>query len=824
MSDAAHPARAAIRGAAVPEAIEPIVGTDAPGARPPSSPVTRRRTGSQALPIVGLALLYFVTGRFGLSFAAVGGVATAVWPPAGIALAALLRFGPALWPGVAIGAFAVNLSVGAPWWVAACVAAGNTAAALAGAGLVRRAAADAALERVRDVLALVVLAAGVAPLISATVGTLSAAAGAMISAADLARAWFTWWLGDAVGVLVIAPPLLTRATPRPIARRAEAAACLGLLAVTSWVIFEHPAAAPSGYAVFPFLVWAALRLEQRVVSAGVLLAAAIAVGGTVAGAGPFAEPTLLERLRHLQIFMAVLATTALVLGAAIAERRRSGAALQRSEHHFRALIEHATDLIGVLDGSGIIRMISPSVTRVLGYARDEWIGHLAFDFVHPEDHAAVVAEFARGLREGTTGGPIVFRVRHRDGTWRVLEAMDTNLLHEEAVGGIVINARDVTDRDRVERALRAGEERLQLEARHKDEFLATLAHELRNPLAPIRTAVEILRRASDGRRAAAAREIIDRQVAHMARLVDDLLDVARISRGKLLVHREALDLGALAATVVEDHRPLFDAAGVSLALARPPDPVVVQGDPTRLSQVIGNLLQNAVKFTERGGRVDVRVAAVPDADMVEVAVRDDGAGFPPALGANVFEPLRHPELNHDQRAGLGLGLALAKGLVALHEGTVTASSEGLGRGATFTIRLPLDATARLGAAPSAPRAASPHRVLIIDDNADAADAMQALLELQGHAATTAYTGEQGIERAAAFHPDIVLCDIGLPHGMDGYAVARRLREQYGRDGIRLIAVTGYGQPDDRRRAAEAGFDLHLTKPVDPARLEALLGE
>jgi PAS domain S-box-containing protein len=784
-----------------------------------------RPLGSRPLvPIAALAVVYFVTGGIGLSLGAVGGLATAVWPPTGFALAALLRVGPDLWPGIAVGAFAVNLAAGAPWWAASLIAAGNTAAGVCGAGLMRLGAADMRLERVRDVLALVVLAGAIAPLLSATTGIASGVISGMVPAADAPRAWFTWWLGDAVGVLVVAPPLLTAVRRWRIRRRGETTACLTILALTGWLTFGHAAPEPSSaYAVFPCLVWAALRLDQPVVSAGVFIAAAIAVGGTAAGVGPFAAPTVVERLLHLQIFMAVMAMTALVLGAAIAERRTSSAALKRSEEHFRALIENATDLIGVLDAEGVIRSISPSVTRVLGYERDEWVGHVAFEFVHPDDQAAVVAEFERGLRERTPGDPITFRVRHRNDTWRVLEASDTNLLDEEAVRGMVINARDITDRARAENALRASEERLQLEARHKDEFLATLAHELRNPLAPIRTAVAVLRHRPDGPIAVDAHDIIDRQVAHMARLVDDLLDVARISRGKMRVHLEPLDLTELVRTTVADHRPIFDAAGVALNIELAGAPLTMRGDRTRLSQVIGNLLQNAAKFTDRGGHVEVLLAPIPDSDAAEISVADSGIGFSPALAAHVFEPLRHPSfVANPSRSGLGLGLALVKGLVGLHGGTVSAASEGDGRGATFTIRLPLDAAAAVRATPAAPTAGAPRRVLVIDDNVDAAESIKTLLELQGHHAMTAYSGERGVELAAAFHPEVVLCDIGLPHGMDGYAVARRLRAQPDGSGLFLVAITGWGQPEDRRRADEAGFDLHLTKPVDPAHLDALM--
>jgi CheY-like chemotaxis protein len=328
--------------------------------------------------------------------------------------------------------------------------------------------------------------------------------------------------------------------------------------------------------------------------------------------------------------------------------------------------------------------------------------------------------------------------------------------------------------------------------------------------------------------------MIDRQVAHMTRLVDDLLDVSRISQGKILLRRERLDLVELVRHTVDDHRGELEKGGLGLDLylpQGPSQPLWMEGDRTRLSQMLGNLLHNAGKFTDPGGRVTVELRVDPPgetaekAGWAEVVVRDTGIGMDPEMLDRLFETFSQADRSLARsRGGLGLGLALVYGLAGLHGGEVSAESEGLGRGSRFTLRLPL---ATVAAAPReevevpAPGPGMP-RVLVIEDNADAAESMQLLLELRGFEAVIAGDGAAGLELARRFRPDVVLCDIGLPGALDGYAVARELRADPAFAGVRLIALTGYGQAEDQRRAHAAGFDLHLTKPVDPATLLNLL--
>jgi signal transduction histidine kinase len=353
--------------------------------------------------------------------------------------------------------------------------------------------------------------------------------------------------------------------------------------------------------------------------------------------------------------------------------------------------------------------------------------------------------------------------------------------------------------------------------RRKDEFLAMLAHELRNPLGPIRNAVHIL--GITGPQApplVQAREMIERQVPHMARLVDDLLDATRIARGKILLRKERCDLVRILHQTAADYRSVFDASGIQFDTEASDEPVWIEGDPTRLAQMLGNLLHNAHKFTNPGDRVKVWLGCNDQQQTAWVTVADTGIGIDAVMLPRLFEVFSQADRSLDRsRGGLGLGLALVRGLAELHGGQVKATSAGPGLGSEFTITLPMAERPREPVpAPAEEVNGKPRRVLVIEDNKDAAESARMLLSLAGHDVRTAYTGRTGLEMAQEFRPQVILCDIGLPGGMNGYEVARAVRENPELAPAYVIALTGYGRDEDQRQAQEAGFDLHLTKPVD----------
>lgn len=373
----------------------------------------------------------------------------------------------------------------------------------------------------------------------------------------------------------------------------------------------------------------------------------------------------------------------------------------------------------------------------------------------------------------------------------------------------------MADQDKAEEALREAD-------RRKDEFLATLAHELRNPLAPIRTGMEVLARVpSDDAQSARLQRMMERQLAQLVKLIDELLDLSRISTGKVVLQQEPVDMRTIVESALEGSQPAIELARHVVRVELPPQPVWVCGDPSRLAQVVGNLVTNAAKYTPSGGAIDV--ALVQEAGDAVVRVTDNGVGIPSDMLDQVFGMFTQVDRTLDRaQGGLGIGLSLVRRLMELHDGSATADSAGLGRGSTFTVRLAVT-DARPGVIATVPvvppAGARRLRVLLVDDNADAADALALSLQLDGYRTRTEYSGEAALLAAAEFEPHVVLCDIGLP-GIGGHEVATRLRAQPRNDGMLLVALTGWGSKEDQARSRTAGFDNHLIKP---ASLDTVVG-
>jgi PAS domain S-box-containing protein len=527
-------------------------------------------------------------------------------------------------------------------------------------------------------------------------------------------------------------------------------------------------------------------------------------------AGLFGRSTGLGLLLVGLVFLlsALLWRSAARLSAAAAHAREA-----QQQARWRAdLLDLAHDAILVWSPTAGIESWNDGAARLYGYTLDEALGRSPRELLGSSGPTAPIdAQLDRvGHWEGE------FRHRTRDGRSLVVSSKLRMVRGVDGLDRVLETNRDITGRKGMEDELRES-------SRRKDEFLGLLSHELRNPLAPIRNSLYILEHAEPtGQRARRAQEVIGRQIAHLAHLVDDLLEVTRISRGKIQLRRRRLDLADLVRRTGDDHRALLQERGLEYVIETPGQPVWVEGDETRLAQVIGNLLQNSAKFTPAGGTVSVAVGA--SAGAAEIRVRDTGAGFPPALLEHIFEPFVQAEQTLARtEGGLGLGLSLVMGLTELHGGSVTAASEGEGRGAEFVVRLPMLA----GMGPVVPaqgsRAGAQRtlRVLVVDDNVDAAETLAEVVRMFGHQVDVAHDGRSAVEKATAGAHDVILCDIGLP-GMSGYEVARALRSNPGLGAVRLVAVSGYAQPEDVQRAADAGFVDHLAKPPDPAKLEALL--
>jgi len=518
------------------------------------------------------------------------------------------------------------------------------------------------------------------------------------------------------------------------------------------------------------------------------------------------------------------------------QRRRVADAVRAEREWLHVTLLSIRDAVIATDAAGRVRLMNPVAQALTGWTEDEAAGRPVgdcFRVVHELTRAPADDPVWRALREGTVRSPsdhtlllarygAEYPIDHSGGPIR-----DT---HGEIVGAVLV-FRDVSERRRSEDALRTASRELKRHAdeladadRRKDNFLALLGHELRNPLTPLRNAVALLEMArGDAQALEQARAMIDRQVRHLTRLVDDLLDASRIANNKIQLRRERLDLGQVVRTTAEDRRPDLEAAGLKLAVDVPAEPLWVEGDAVRLAQVVGNLLHNAQKFTDASGRV--KVAARAEGGRATVTVRDTGVGIEPEMLPRLFESFTQADRSLDRsRGGLGLGLALVKGLAELHGGGVGANSAGPGRGAEFTFWVPLAGQPAADGAATAPasKVGTGLRVLVIEDHRDAADSLRMVLEIYGrHTVAVAYTGTEGVEQARRFRPDVVLCDLGLP-GRPGFEVARALRHDPATAAARLIAVSGYGRAEDQRQAREAGFDDALVKPVDPPELQRLL--
>jgi len=477
-----------------------------------------------------------------------------------------------------------------------------------------------------------------------------------------------------------------------------------------------------------------------------------------------------------------------------------------------AIVENSDDAILSIDLAGVIQTWNDGATRLYGHVAQEVIGQPVTRLI-PNDRMAEESELLSLVAQGKSVKHFDTERLHKDGT--VVPISLTISPIRDAAGTVVGAskvARDITERRRAERALRRADEQ-------KDEFLAMLSHELRNPLASIATAAEVLARTlGPAPTAQAPLALLRRQAQQLTRIIDDLLDVSRIARGRVTLKREVVEIGHVVDEAAESVGPLLQQVGHRVVVSRPIEPLHVDADRARLVQCLGNILHNAAKYSDRGK--DIEVSLTGDAAHVVVEVRDHGCGIAAELLPHVFELFVQSERTLDRAdGGLGIGLSVVKRLVEMHGGAVGVASAGVGRGSTFTVRLP-----RVGKPVPSPQperpTAPPRRVLVVDDNVDAADGLAMLLRLDGHDVRTVYHAEDVLEAAVTFAPDFALLDIGLPR-VDGYEVARRLRAHPAAGRIRLVAITGYGQTNDIARAHAAGFDAHVVKPADPEILRRI---
>ncbi|MSR70947.1 response regulator [Candidatus Kaiserbacteria bacterium] len=658
------------------------------------------------LQVAGLFILYCILGRLGLSINPVHTFAALVWPAAGVGLAALVIYGYRLWPAIALGAFVINLSVGAGFFVALGMAAGNTLEALAAAYVLRHYARfNPRLRHLRDNIWFIAVAL-TAPLLSALIGVGSAWFGGQIPSAAFLTAATTWWVGDMVGILVVAPFIFKWFPGPPLVRTPaqylELCLAVGAVFCTAVFVFWTPQMHLTYYVFVP-LAWVALRTGPRGITFALFIAAATAVSGTLLGLGPYTVHELFE----LQLFLGTMSALFLVLTTVVEERKEA-----------QVLLGHHVD------------------------------------------------ELERALSKASS------------------------------------------------------------EDKAKKDFLSILAHELRNPLAAILSSAELLRlqevHAPD---TAALLQTIDDRIRSMTVMLDDLLDISRISHNKLTLRKETISMDSVIDRSVRTSQAFIRSRGHTLSVRKPEQDLYLEADPIRLEQIIVNLLNNAAKYTNQNGSIEF--STKKDGDAAVITVCDNGIGIQKNMLERIFEPFFQIGRGSLPTQGLGVGLPLTRQLVELHGGTVKATSQGEGKGSQFTVRLPLPVHIQPPPA-SVPRrrlrggtvshVKNTRTILVVDDNEVAANALARLLELRGHEVSVAYTGAEAVKKARELRPDIIILDIGLPD-IDGYEVVRMLKEDK-KFSSGLIALTGYAQPEDKQRAYKAGFHMHCTKPVGLKELEA----
>jgi PAS domain S-box-containing protein len=922
-----------------------------------------------------VAVAYVAGAQLGFRVAFVAEQITTVWPPTGIALAALLLGGLRLWPAIWLGAFVANAGTEAPLWTALIVASGNTLESVAATWALRRLPSfDDGLRRVPDVLALVIIGAVLCTMVSATIGVTALCAAGAQAWDRFAFLWLDWWLGDTVGALTVAPAILTSVRHVWTTRDVVHAALFvtGALAVTHFVFGQLIGQHPLEFVVFPLAIAAAVRGGLPVTSLAVLAVAVVAIWHTARGTGPFAGEQTHEALVLLQVFMGVLAGTALLVAAAVLERKTSergeraaaevlrereqmlilaqraggvgvfdwdvrhdtthgsaeffriyglparegtvaGQELWRflhpddrermSAHLARALEGHEPAVADyrILAADGTVRWLSyagqlqgtPERPRLVGtvldisdrkrleaelrqhaaelresrdvlalamrggsmgaWSRDMttdevwWSPDLeeivglapgsfdrtltAFeDLVHPDDQAAV-REAVNEAVARRSDYVIEFRFKHATGGWRWMEGRGRAVYDDDGrprtLYGIGI---DITERKRVEMALRDAKQSAESANQLKDQFLATLSHELRTPLNAILGYARMLQTNTiPPDKQPRALEVIERNAVAQNRLIEDLLDMSRITAGKVRLDPAPIPVATVLREAVDGVKPAADAKGLGLELEIDPFAGMVTADTARLLQVFSNVLTNAVKFTPRGGRVHVSLRR--DGSSADIRVQDSGVGIAPEFLPHIFEPFRQADGRFNRgHGGLGLGLAITRQLVDLHGGVIHAASDGAGQGATFTIRLPEtpalaaagDAVAAsTGEAGGVPDVGTPSldgiEILLVDDERDALTMFRDALEGAGAQVRTAASAAEALRATESWRPDLLVSDLGLP-GMDGYELLTALRRRDGADAVPAVAVSAYASADDRTRALEVGFRAHFAKPIDPATL------
>jgi two-component system CheB/CheR fusion protein len=672
-----------------------------------------------------------------------------------------------------------------------------------------------------------------AVLVGPVVGALLGAGDVVVhGAGEFWGSFQAWLLSNSLTGLTLLPILVVtvhngRVAPETARRRTRAfeAAVLGisLLVVGTYSLTQPHVpleALPTRILwLLPFLLWGAVRFGPRGTAAALLGIASLTIWGALHGRGPFAGLSPAENLLQLQLFLITISVPILLLSVLIQQQRQTEAALRQSREQFRCVVEDQTELICRYLPDGRCTFVNGAFCRYFQRAAGELVGKAVLHLPVSD----IDENYPTSTHETHVPGP-GGQPRWQQWTDRALFDERHQIVEWQSVGQDITEHKQAEDERRQLEAHRHVELALRQADRRKNEFIAVLSHELRNPLAPIGMALEVLKgRPTTDSDSLRAQGIIARQVGHLTRLVEDLLEISRITHGKIRLQTEIVEIGHVVAQAVEVAKPAIEAKRHELSLSIPVEPISVHGDPVRLVQVVANLLNNAARYTDPQGRIELR--AVREGEYVRLAVRDNGIGIAQDKIGQVFDLFSQVgPASGGPQGGLGIGLTLVKQLVQLHGGEVEAQSQGFGQGTEIILRLPaLSASigSTLQAAETLQEPPTPLCILVVDDNADIAEGLTQLLTIREHTVHVASDGPSALEALARTLPDVVFLDLGLP-GMSGLEVGRRMRQTLHGSRVLLVAISGFGQEEDFRQTRSAGFDHHLVKPFEMKALDALL--
>ncbi|MGE3334021.1 MAG: MASE1 domain-containing protein [Rhodospirillaceae bacterium] len=808
-----------------------------------------------------ISLAYVAAAQVGFSLAFATKQVTAVWPPTGIALAALLLRGPAVWPGIFVGALVSNALSDEPFAAAAGIAVGNTAAPLLGWWLLQRAAQfDVRLEKLPDVLRFTLLGVAFPMIVSATNGVINLAIAEIITWRSIPAVWWVWWVGDAMGALLVAPVILAWCTSgdgtRTKSRVVELLVVVAALVGVSGLSFST--ALPLAYPVFPLLIWIALRFELRVSSAAILVVSAVAVWQTIHDRGPFAVGSLDRQMITLVTFMAVLALTTLILGAVSAERRAAEAALRKanddlevrvqgrtealraSENYFRNAFETAPHGMALVSPEGRWIRVNKALCEFLGYSEQELFAGDFKKITHVDDLAADLAQAEKLLAGEIHTYQMEKRYLHRKGhyVWGLLSG---SLVRDSqgAPVNFVAQVIDIDRRKRVEDALIDARTAAEAANQAKDRFLAVMSHELRTPMTGILGMSDLLFTTPLNPEQEKYTQTLARSARGLLNLLNDILDFSKIEAGQLQIERAPL----LVPEVLGDIRDLFAGPGAEKGLAitmhaAPELQARVMGDAARVRQVVSNFISNAIKFTNEG-TITVRAEEqiTGRAPLLKISVTDTGVGIPPEATSRLFQPFAQADVSITRKfGGTGLGLAISRNLARAMGGDIQVASE-VGKGSTFTLLIPLEYEAggavkspadAAQAAPSvdvrpAAAARKPLKVLLAEDNATTRMLVTAMLGKMGDTITAVGDGTEAVAAVKAHAYDIILMDMQMPimDGPDAIAAIREIERGRGDSSpVPIIALTADVTLEGQQNYLRSGADAFIGKPVNWKALAA----